>query len=116
VTPIRTNATVNLEKFSERLRRQGASGGLRRGPATERRIALPPAVGVVGRQSVRCPLEHRRQYRHRLDRYTTGLNVCGRGMLWSSLNDLLVLRPLLNLGEVAMVGISRSSVWSIRVG
>ena len=34
MTPIRTNATVNLEKFSERLRRQGASGGLRRVPAT----------------------------------------------------------------------------------
>ena len=48
MTPIRTNATVNLEKFSERLRRQGASGGLRRVPATERRIALPPAVDLLG--------------------------------------------------------------------
>ena len=47
MTPICTNATVNLEKFPERLRRQGASGGLR----------------------------------HRLDRYTTGLSVCGREKL-----------------------------------
>ena len=32
-------------------------------------------------QSVCCSLEHRRRYRYRLDRYTTGLRVCGRGML-----------------------------------
>jgi hypothetical protein len=113
VTPIRTNATVNLEKFSERLRRQGASGGLRRVPATERRIALPPAVDVVGRQSVRCPLKQRRQYRNRLNRLWPRYVMV---FLGGSLSDLLVLRPLLDLGEVAMVGISRSSVWSIRVG